>query len=102
MLEHKSKKIWKLLEDHKINPNGLLMVHSAFARFSRIGFDCDDVLTAFLDYMKHGTILFPTMSWRYVNPKTPIFYINKTPSNTGILTELFRQKYAEKRSLHPG
>ena len=77
------------------------MVHSAFARFSRIGFDLDDVLTAFLDYMKHGTILFPTMSWQYVNPKTPIFYIDKTPSNTRILTELFRQKYAEKRSLHP-
>ena len=43
----------------------------------------------------------PTMSWRFVKPEQPEFDELRTPSNTGVLTEVFRTKYATHRSLHP-
>ena len=43
----------------------------------------------------------PTMSWRFVNATQPIFNVKETLSNTGILTELFRNLPEVRRSLHP-
>ena len=90
-----------MLEACRIRPNSCLLVHSAFRRFSRAGFAVDDVLEALTDYMSAGTLLLPTMSWRYTNQKNPFFHEISTPSNTGILSEGFRQNLAERRSLHP-
>jgi aminoglycoside 3-N-acetyltransferase len=77
------------------------MVHSAFRQLGRDGFRPDDVLAALVDYMGAGTLLLPTMSWRYVKPSHPVFDEFETPSNVGILTNLFLERYAERRSLHP-
>ena len=77
------------------------MVHSSFKPLAREGHEPPAVLKAMVDYMSSGTILLPTMSWRYVKPETPMFDELQTPSNTGILTELFRTNYATARSLHP-
>ena len=54
-----------------------------------------------MDFMRDGTILFPTMSWRFVKPDRNVFDELQTPSNTGLLTEIFRTRHAERRSLHP-
>ncbi|OGO93219.1 MAG: hypothetical protein A3F41_07295 [Coxiella sp. RIFCSPHIGHO2_12_FULL_44_14] len=80
---------------------GVLLVHSAFKGFAREGYDPLTVLQVLADYMHPGTLLMPTMSWRYVKPNHPYFNELTTPSNTGILTEIFRQRYATYRSLHP-
>ena len=76
-------------------------MHSAFKGFARDGYQADEMLRALFDYLAHGTLLLPTMSWRYVKSDKPHFDELATPSNTGILTELFRQQYATHRSLHP-
>ncbi len=81
--------------------DGVLMVHSSFKTLGREGHDALAVLLALINYMEPGTILFPTMSWRYVKPDNPEFDELQTPSNTGILTELFRTHYATTRSVHP-
>ena len=80
---------------------GTLLVHSAFKAFAREGHDADTVARTLVDYMEPGTLLLPTMSWRFVKPDKPVFDELQTPSNTGILTEIFRTKYAARRSLHP-
>ena len=54
-----------------------------------------------LDYLDAGTLAMPAMSWRIVTPAAPLFDEIATPSHVGILAELFRQKYASGRSLHP-
>ena len=90
-----------LLNHVGVPPDGVLMVHSAFKALNRDGYDADHVLDAFAEYMEGGTLLLPTMSWRFVNPRSPVFDELKTPSNTGILTEKFRLRLAERRSLHP-
>lgn len=81
--------------------DGVLMVHSAFKSFKREGFKVEGVLAAFLEHMSPGTLLVPTMSWRFVKPHSPVFDELATPSNTGALTEMFRTRVATRRSLHP-
>lgn len=77
------------------------MIHSAFKGFARDGYAALEVLEALLDYMRDGTLVLPSMSWRSVNLQNPIFDELTTPSNTGILCEIFRTQFATHRSLHP-
>jgi aminoglycoside 3-N-acetyltransferase len=98
---HERRTITRMLEHMEVNRSGVLLVHSAFKDFHRDGYDAETVLDTLVDYMMPGTLLLPTMSWRFVRPATPLFDELATPSNTGILTELFRVKHAQRRSLHP-
>ncbi|MEX1206202.1 MAG: AAC(3) family N-acetyltransferase [Dongiaceae bacterium] len=80
---------------------GVLLVHSAFKRLARAGFRAEPFVAALADYMAAGTLLMPAMSWHAVNPANPVFDELATPSITGVLTELFRTRFATHRSLHP-
>lgn len=91
----------QLLRAHGIPRDGVLFVHSSFRGLSRIGARPEALLEAMLGYMDRGTLLFPAMSWRSVNPDEPVFDEVETPSITGILSEVFRARYAARRSLHP-
>lgn len=93
--------IYKLLEQLQIPSNGILMVHSAFKPLALDGYKADQVLDALIDYMHLGTLIMPTMSWRFVNLQNPIFNEITTACNTGILAEKFRTIYATHRSIHP-
>jgi len=93
--------VHRVMERISIPRDGVLMVHSSFKTLGREGHDAVTVLHALVDYMTSGTLLLPTMSWRYVTPDSPMFDELQTPSNTGVLTELFRTQYATARSLHP-
>lgn len=77
------------------------MVHSAFKALARDGHQAPAVLAALVAYMAPGTLLLPTMSWRFVKPSAPLFDELATPCNTGVLPELFRTTWATRRSLHP-
>ena len=90
-----------MLEAFAVPHDGVLMVHSAFKGFARDGYDARATLAVLADYMEAGTLLLPTMSWRYVNPDRPVFDELETPSNVGVLAEIFRREYATRRSLHP-
>jgi aminoglycoside 3-N-acetyltransferase len=93
--------VFRMLEALQVPRDGVLLVHSAFKGFARDGYDADAVLDALAEYMEPGTLLMPTMSWRFVKPQSPNFDELETPSNTGILTEKFRTRIAARRSLHP-
>ena len=93
--------VYQVMARLGIPRDGVLMVHSSFKTLAREGHKPPAVLRALVDYMEPGTILFPTMSWRYVKPESPVFDELQTPSNTGVLTELFRTQYATARGLHP-
>src|SRR5205823_3990184 len=81
--------------------DGVLLVHSSFKTLGREGHQPVGILQALREYLAQGTLLLPTMSWRYVKPASPVFDELQTPSNTGFLSELFRTRYATARSLHP-
>lgn len=99
--ERRDAGVQRALERLRIPGDGILMVHSAFKTMAREGHEAGAVLATLVDYMAPGTLLLPTMSWRYVKPEKPVFDELSTPSNTGVLTELFRTRYASTRSLHP-
>jgi aminoglycoside 3-N-acetyltransferase len=91
----------RVLERLGIPRDGVVLVHSAFKTMALEGHDAPGVLAALVEYMGPGTLMLPAMSWRYVKPSAPVFDELRTPSNVGILTELFRTRYASRRSLHP-
>ena len=78
-----------------------VLLHSSFKNLSREGYSAESILSSIVDYMKEGNLLLPTMSWRYVSPESPQFHPLKTPSNTGILSEVFLKKFNVLRSIHP-
>lgn len=95
------KEVARLLEAIGVPPDGVLLIHSSFKGLSRACYRAESVLHGLVEYMAPGTLLMPTMSWRAVTPENPIFDELATPSITGILTEMFRTRYATRRSLHP-
>jgi aminoglycoside 3-N-acetyltransferase len=90
-----------VLEHMRVPRDGILVVHSAIASLSRRGFRAEAMIEALLDYMRSGTVVMPTMTWRAVTPERPKWDELTTPSHTGVLTEVFRTTYATHRSIHP-
>jgi aminoglycoside 3-N-acetyltransferase len=90
-----------ILESMGVPRNGVLVVHSAIALLSRRGFRAEAMIETFLDYMREGTLVMPTMTWRAVTPQSPNWDELETRSETGVLTEIFRARYAARRSIHP-
>jgi aminoglycoside 3-N-acetyltransferase len=81
--------------------DGVLFVHSAFRRLGARGFRADPFIEALLNYMRDGTLVMPTMTWRVVTGAQPVFDELATVSHVGVLAERFRVAYATHRSLHP-
>ena len=90
-----------ILEHMRVPHDGVLVVHSAIAPLSRQGYRAEAMIEALLDYMHDGTLLMPTMTWRTVTPEQPFWDELSTCSHTGVLTEIFRTRYAIARSIHP-
>lgn len=84
-----------------IPSDAALLVHSSFRDMAREGYTPEQTIGYLTEHMKNGTLFLPTMSWRYVKSAKPEFSELETPSNTGILTEVFRTRFATRRSLHP-
>lgn len=62
-----------------------------------------DVIKALRDCVgESGTIVLPALSYMYCNKENPIFDYNKTPSNIGVIPEVFRTQCKDVlRSLAP-
>jgi len=93
--------IGRILETSHVPKDAVLVVHSAIKGLSRQGYKAEGIIESMLDHVRDGTLLMPTMTWRTVTPENPVFDELATPSHTGVLTEVFRTKYATHRSLHP-
>ena len=95
------KAIQQVLKTCAVPQGAVLVVHSAIKVLSREGYQADAIIEAMLDYLDQGTLLMPTMTWRTVTPANPFWDEQSTPSHTGVLSEVFRTRYATARSLHP-
>ncbi len=90
-----------ILERFGVPRDGVLVVHSAIAPLSRRGLRAEAIIEVLIDYMRDGNLFMPTMTWRTVTPEQPYWGELETPSHTGVLTEIFRTRYASGRSIHP-
>jgi aminoglycoside 3-N-acetyltransferase len=91
----------EMLDQAGVPDDGVVFVHSAFRRLGAEGFRVEAFIEGLLDYMRAGTLVMPTMTWRVVTPASPWFDERDTLSHVGILAERFRLDYATHRSLHP-
>ena len=90
-----------ILERFAVPRSATLVVHSAIAPLSRQGFRAEAMIETLLDYLAGGNLFMPTMTWRTVTLDNPHWDEMATPSHTGVLTEIFRTRYAVARSIHP-
>ena len=90
-----------ILERFRVPRDGALIVHSAIGVLSRQGFRAEAMIEALLDCVAFGNLFMPTMTWRTVTLAHPLWDEMETPSHTGVLTEIFRTRYATARSIHP-
>ena len=93
--------VHELLHQLGVDRGGAVLFHSGFRRFSQRGFRAEAFLDSILDYMDDGIVAFPAMSWRICTVDNPAFFELETPSNVGVLSEMFRTQHAHCRSLHP-
>jgi aminoglycoside 3-N-acetyltransferase len=62
----------------------------------------ESVILGLLDTLgPRGTLLMPALTFERVTPDNPVFDIRHTPSNVGIIPEIFRTRPGTLRSLHP-
>ena len=90
-----------ILQRTGVPAGGTLVVHSAIGILSRQGFRAEAMIETLLGHLDGGTLIMPTMTWRTVTPQQPSWDELGTPSQTGVLSEVFRARYATTRSIHP-
>jgi aminoglycoside 3-N-acetyltransferase len=90
-----------ILQRFKVPRDGVLVVHSAIATLSRKDYRAEAIVECLLEHMRDGNLFMPTMTWRTVTPDKPVWDEIETASHTGVLTEVFRTRYAARRSIHP-
>lgn len=84
-----------------IDPQGTLLVHSSYKSIGTVDGGAEAILDVFIDYMRQGLLVFPSHTWGYINAENPRFHVADSPSNVGILSELFRRRPETVRSWHP-
>jgi len=90
-----------MLDAGRVPHDAVVVMHSSFSGLSRAGYGADAFIEALLARLPHGTLLMPAMTWRSVTPQQPVWDEIGTASHVGVLTELFRTRYAQARSIHP-
>lgn len=79
-----------------------VLMHSSCKSLGEMENGADTLLDALMEYFgKEGLICLPTHSWALVGKKQPVYDVLETPSNVGILPELFRKRESVYRSWHP-
>ena len=79
-----------------------LLVHSSLRSFGRVRDGADAVIDALLETVgESGTVLVPTLTFSILKSWPHRFSVRNTPSATGRITEVFRQRALALRSRHP-
>ncbi|HVH68739.1 MAG TPA: AAC(3) family N-acetyltransferase [Gemmatimonadales bacterium] len=88
-------------------PGDTLLVHSSFDKFGKFTGKPSDVLTVLQAAVgPSGTLMLPTLPFTGMSTveyarEPRVFDVKRTPSQMGLLTELFRRAPGVVRSVHP-
>ena len=85
-----------------IKPDDVIKIHSSMKKIGETEGGADTVLDVFCDYLgSSGLVVLPAHTWGTVKDYDYIYNPKTTPSNLGLLPNLFRQREGVFRSLHP-
>ncbi len=85
-----------------IKPNDVIKIHSSMKKIGETQGGADTVLDVFCDYLgAEGLLVLPAHTWGTVKDYDYIYDPDTTPSNLGLLPNLFRQRKGVHRSIHP-
>lgn len=88
-----------------VNKNDTLLVHSSYSAIGKNEKGPEEVIHAILSVIgQQGTLLMPGFNGgqQYAQAvENKFFEVKSSPSQLGIITELFRRNFPSKRSLHP-
>jgi len=93
----KKEDIIRALGELGIKNTDTVLVHSSLKSFGELDGGADTVIDAFLAVLKDGTLVMPTFSQKNWEKVYEDWHIDK-PSDTGMLTEIFRKREGAKRS----
>lgn len=90
------------LQASGIRENSVVLVHSSLRSLGYVYGGAETVIRGFLAAIgEGGTLLMPALSYESVTPDNPVFDVQRTPSNVGLITECFRQRLGTIRSVNP-
>jgi len=96
------KRIAEEIQIAGVRESGVGMVHASLRALGDIPGGAETVIKALrLALGDQGTLLMPALSYEIVTPERPEFDILHTPSNVGMLAEVFRKQSDTIRSFHP-
>jgi aminoglycoside 3-N-acetyltransferase len=85
-----------------IRPGGVLMVHSGAPAVHRLGWEPSDLIDFLLEYLgPEGTLAMPTHPKLALREGRLTYDVRRSPSQVGLLTELFRRRRSTLRSRCP-
>jgi aminoglycoside 3-N-acetyltransferase len=85
-----------------VRPGGVLLVHASLRALGHVPGGAEAVIRALLAALGDGgTLLMPALTYERVTPESPVFDVNHTPANVGVLAETFRRRAGTRRSVHP-
>ena len=88
-----------LRESCRINAGDIVVMHSSMREIGRVQDGTKTTVQAIKEVIsQEGTVLMPALS---SPPSDGRFYMAKTPSRVGLVTEVFRVSEGVKRSRHP-
>jgi aminoglycoside 3-N-acetyltransferase len=88
--------------DAGLKPGGLVLVHSSLRKLGPVEGGADTVIDALLETVgSEGTVAVPTHTFSVVHANQPVFHQLLTPSNVGVLSNVFRKRPEAVRGLHP-
>lgn len=93
--------LFKELKTLGIEKNNTLLIHSSFKSLGKTSFTAGELIGHIIEYLKEGTLIFPVLSYKYVNENNLCFNVRETKSCVGYLNETFRTEFDVIRSIHP-
>jgi aminoglycoside 3-N-acetyltransferase len=79
-----------------------MLVHSSLSSFGHVEGGAETVIRALIKAVgPAGNIVMPTLSFKSVSDTSPVFSLTDTPSDTGKISDMFRNLPNARRSRHP-
>lgn len=98
---HTKDSLIKDIKDMGINSADTLMIHSSLKSVGDVEGNGETVLSAFMEVVNDGLLVFPTHTWGFIREDEDVFDKNNSDSNVGMLSNLARKNPNFIRSNHP-